>query len=450
MLELGRALIAEFLVRSAAQMRPSCYTHAGCRYVLGALRRIEIGTRFGKVAFTRPVGHAARTKTDLPVDRALGLCSGFSLGTVSALVQLCTLMAFATARRTFAQFHDWSPSTRATLRMVDAVGAQARGFLDDAAAVEQDGEVLVIEVDGRGAPMISGREYERRRRPRRSQADNKRHARRQRRREHPKPRRKKGDKSKNAKVAFVGVIYTLRKTAHGMEGPISKRMIATFESHEALFRWLRNHADKRGYGTKRCLFLADGSEHIWHNQQRYFPEAEVCIDWYHIIEKVWEAGGCFFAEGSDVLAQWVAVQKRRLRRGQVDQLLSELGERFFQIAKTGPGTRGRRKRLGDILAYLTEHRERMRYAALRRDDLVIGTGVVEGAVRNLVGMRLDGPGMRWSRDRAEMVLHLRCILLNRQWDAFHQHLASRHLKLAPKPVPTRTHDAKPQQLREAA
>jgi len=450
LLALGRALIAEFLARTAVQPRPVRYSHEGRQHVLSGTRRDEIGTRFGKVAFTRPVGRAAGAKMDRPVDRALGLCSRFSLGTVSAVVQLCTLMAFATARRTFAQFHEWAPSTRATLRMVDALGAKARGFLDDAAAAEQDGEVLVIEVDGKGAPMIHPREYERRRRPHRAHAANKRLGRRRSRREHPKPRRKKGDKSKNAKVAFVGVIYTLRKTKRGMEGPINKRLIATFESHEALFRWLRKHADKRGYGKKRCLFLADGSEHIWRNQQRYFPKAEVCIDWYHIAEKLWEAGRCFFAEGSDALSQWFAEQKRRLRRGQIDLLLDELGDRFLQIAKTGPGNKGRRKRLGDIIAHLTEHRERMRYARLRRDDLVIGTGVVEGAVRNLVGMRLDGPGMRWSRDRAEMVLHLRCIHLNGQWGAFHDYLASRPFKLAAQPVPTRPHDAKPQQLREAA
>jgi hypothetical protein len=46
------------------------------------------------------------------------------------------------------------------------------------------------------------------------------------------------------------------------------------------------------------------------------------------------------------------------------------------------------------MQYLGEHQHRMRYAELRRDDLDIETGAVEGAVRNLVGMRLDGPGMR--------------------------------------------------------
>jgi hypothetical protein len=58
------------------------------------------------------------------------------------------------------------------------------------------------------------------------------------------------------------------------------------------------------------------------------------------------------------------------------------------------------------------------FVGVLRRDLDIGTGVVEGAVRNLVGLRLDGPGMRWGRDRAEMVLHLRCIVLNGQSNDF--------------------------------
>jgi hypothetical protein len=111
--------------------------------------------------------------------------------------------------------------------------------------------------------------------------------------------------------------------------------------------------------------------------------------------------------------------------------------------KTGPGNKGKRKRLGDIVAHFAKHRHRMRYGDLRRRDLDIGTGAAEGAVRNLVGMRFDGPGMRWSRGRAERLLHLRCILLNGQWDDFAAYLARRgDLKLAAQPIGTDTHDAK--------
>jgi hypothetical protein len=43
--------------------------------------------------------------------------------------------------------------------------------------------------------------------------------------------------------------------------------------------------------------------------------------------------------------------------------------------------------------------------------------------------------MRWSRSRSEYVLHLRCILLNGQWDELAAHLASQGtLQLAATPT----------------
>ena len=131
-------------------------------------------------------------------------------------------------------------------------------------------------------------------------------------------------------------------------------------------------------------------------------------------------------------------------------MLQNLIRAFGDIPKTGPGNKGRRERLGEVIDYLTGHRERLRYHELRRDDLPIATGVIEGAIRNLVRVRLDGPGMRWSRDRSESVLHLRCILLNNQWDDFSRFIAKRPPRLSAQPIPTRTHDAKPQLLPIAA
>lgn len=104
-------------------------------------------------------------------------------------------------------------------------------------------------------------------------------------------------------------------------------------------------------------------------------------------------------------------------------MTTTLSEVYAGIPKTGPGNKGKRAKLLDVLSHLSKHVKDMRYNELRKSDLDIATGVIEGAVRNLVRMRLDGPGMRWSRGRSEMVLHLRCILLNGQWDAFATYLA---------------------------
>ena len=145
-----------------------------------------MGTRFGKVSFRRPVGRrpeAQRSACDRLVDRELGLCSGFSLGVVLDMTRLCAQMAYASAQATHRDLFEWAPSPRAVMRMIDAAGEEARPFLEQALPPDDDGEVLVIQVDGKGAPMISEQEHQRRSQPhqRPSGKGTRRHARRSRR-----------------------------------------------------------------------------------------------------------------------------------------------------------------------------------------------------------------------------------------------------------------------------
>ena len=453
LLAVGRAVVLLFLVRRAGAEQRGRYSHGGGTWSWAGWRTTELGTRVGKVGFTRQIGRRTgllrNQKADLPLDRELGLVGGFSLGAATLLTRLCAQMAFASARSTFAAFVQWAPSPRATLRIIDAIGAHARRFIEGLPAPENDGEFLVVEVDGGGAPMITAREHRRRKRSKRARGG--RHDRRDRRRANPRPRRTKGKKSKNSKVAFVGVLFTLRRMPDGtLEGPINKRIIATFESHRALFAWLHREAVKRGYGTNSTVFIADGSDHIWRLQKEFFPLAVPCLDWWHADEKLWEAGACIYREGSPALRAWVQQQRGALRRGGIGRVLTTLADARAAIPKTGPGNKGKRERLLDIQEHFAKNQHRMRYDRLRREDLDIGSGAVEGAVRNLVRVRLDGPGMRWGRDRAELLLHLRCVLLNGQWEAFEKYLAPKTIALAAKPVPARTHDAAPNPLAEAA
>ncbi len=446
MLALGRALVVLFLLKQAARPRPARYRHEGMDYVLGEKKTRAIGTRYGKVAFRRPIGRPAgnpKGKYDPVVDRELGLCAGFALEVVMTVAYLAAQMSFASVRKTYRRFYEWAPSPRAILRMVDTTGDAARPFLEQADVPEDDGEILFIQVDGKGAPMITSGEYRKRRQRHKRKGSNKRHSRRRNRVPLPRRRRSKGKKSKNSKVAVVGAIYTLRRTANGLEGPINKRVYATFESHEALFVWLRHEADKRGYGRKTTVFLGDGSDHIWRNKAIYFPDAIECIDWCHVVEKLWKAGECVFPEGSEQLRAWIGKQAGQLRRGAAKAVIATLKDMLRAVAPTGPGNKGKRTRLQKTIAYYETHLSRMGYDQMRAKDYDIGTGVIEGAVRHLMCYRLDGPGMRWSRQRSERVLHLRCILINGQWEEFERYLATRkRLTLAAQPEVAQTYDAK--------
>lgn len=104
LLACGRALVLLFLVRQVYRPRPATYMHDERQYQLDGIRTSLLGTLFGKVMFSRPVGRLVkwrRRAVDLPVDRELGLGGGFSLGVMLETVRLCAQMAFDSARESF-------------------------------------------------------------------------------------------------------------------------------------------------------------------------------------------------------------------------------------------------------------------------------------------------------------------------------------------------------------
>lgn len=455
-LRLGALMMTLFFARQAARWPTGLrYEVGGVDYRVEDAKVVEIGTKFGKVSVRQPIGRQMsrrRSRRDLPMSRALGLSGGFTLPLVTLVAKFCALMALLPTRQTLRDLLGWAPAPRSVLRMIDAVAGEARGFLEQAAVPEDDTDVMLILVDGKGAPAISSAEDAKRRQPHRKGTGGLR----QKKSGSPKKRRGPGKKSKNAKMAAVGVICTLKLDDHGRPRPVNKRMYATFKNYRALFVWLKAEAVRRGYGTtkfRKVQFVADGAETLWALQQEFFPDAEVCLDWIHAVEKLWRAGKAI-NRGSrtkrEPLEAWVHAQKKRLRNGQLDEVLATLQTALDATATTGPGNKFRRQVLEDTIRYFTKNRARMRYQRLRQQGLVISSGLIEGTVRHLVGMRLDGPGMRWGKARAEAVLQLRCVLLNGLWTDFESYLARRDpLRLASKPVPTVTHDAK-KQLKKAA
>lgn len=453
MFAIGRALLTVYFIRQAERWTLGlAYEVEGRSFVVSDLEEAEVGTRMGKVAFMRPVGRVRgrpRHARDLPLDRELSLPGGFTQPVVALISRLCAQMAFAQARELFRSIFSWAPSPRAVLRMVDATAACARDFTEQAEVPAGDGEVLVIVVDSKGAPSISSREHARRRRKHAKRAAG-RHGRRARRRQFPKQRRGPGKKSKNAKMATVGVLYTLRRLPDGtLEGPCNKQVLATFNGDRALFERLKAAAQRRGYGTdkfKTVQFIADGATPLRLLQAEFFPDAERCLDWIHAVEYLWDVGKAICRNTRTQRAElerWVAHRKKLLRNGKVGTVIADLRSALANTAATGPGNKYRRKVLADTIRYFTTNESAMNYRSLRDRDLEISSGAGEGAVRHVVGLRLDGPGMRWSRDRAEAVLQLRCILVNQQWPDFERYLAARTgFHLAAQPVPTRTHDAK--------
>src|SRR2546428_579528 len=74
-------------------------------------------------------------------------------------------LSFAEVGSTLDRFWGWAPATKSMLKIVDQVGPVARPFLESQPAPSDDGDILIVEVDGGGAPMITDTEMSRRKKP---------------------------------------------------------------------------------------------------------------------------------------------------------------------------------------------------------------------------------------------------------------------------------------------
>jgi len=388
----------------------------------------SLATLFGVVRYARTymreVGHRGRRGFH-PLDVALGLVGDrFSWNVLTMAARLATKLSFAEARTTLASFVPDAPSTEVIENTVLGLGRHTATWFEHAPAPEGDGEVLVIMFDGKGAPTATESELSRRRGKRRRRqlpASPRHRGRHHRRRYGKKPRRNKGDKSKNARIATMVVMFTLKRHGTKLLGPINRKLYASFAPKRHAFAIARRDATKRGFGPgagKLIQIVTDGDPDFATYATEYFPDAMHTLDVMHVIEKLWTAGECCFREGTEPLRLWIDAQKDRLYAGKADEVIAELCQRRHAIAVTGPGNKGKRERLLSVIGYLEKRVHQMPYDKIIKQDLELGSGSVEGAVKNIIGKRCDHGGMRWIEERVEAVVQLRCIEANGDWDRF--------------------------------
>jgi hypothetical protein len=386
-------------------------------------------TWFGVVRYQRtylrevvPPGEKARGFH--PLDAALGLLADRVSPIVLAVsVRLATRMSFAEAREQLGWFVPTAPSTEVIEAALLGYGRHTQDWFAKVAPPANDGDVLVIQFDSKGVPTATEEELRRRRGKRaKSKAPSPRHRGRwSRGRRTKKPRRKKGDKAKNAKMGTMVVMYTLRREGDLLLGPINKRYYASFAPKRHAFEYARREANRRGFGpeTKRTVqIVTDGDNDLRRYAGEFFPDARHTVDIAHVVEKLWDAGSSLHREGSDEHVAWVEKQKKRLYAGAASSIVAEFDRHLARIPPTGPGNKFRRKKLADVRAYIDKRIGSMNYHEFRREDLELGTGQVEGAIKALMHRRMDHGGMRWIKERAEAVLQLRCIDANGDWQAF--------------------------------
>jgi hypothetical protein len=159
--------------------------------------------------------------------------------------------------------------------------------------------------------------------------------------------------------------------------------------------------------------LGDGAEWIWNLQQQHFPAAAGLLDVFHARGHVADGVKGVFGEGTDE-------NTRQTERGQQRLLADGYGgatewvcELAGQIPVGGDGAA-----LGSMLNYFAGHQERLNYALRLYRGQSIGSGLVEGTIKQMINLRMKRTGARWQVKHVGPFVELRALAAGPEWNAF--------------------------------
>ncbi|MBF5058545.1 ISKra4 family transposase [Candidatus Neptunochlamydia vexilliferae] len=246
----------------------------------------------------------------------------------------------------------------------------------------------------------------------------------------PRKMKKKGERSKKSqaeselkpgkkKMSTVIGAYTIsrhKRTAESILSkkkkndpprPVNKVVQATLEGKEEAIQRLKAEVEKRDpQREKQSVALVDGEHKLRNLLKTYLPWFTIIIDIFHVMEYLWMGAHIFFKKGSAKAQSWVTDKLTKLLNGKIEEIISELKRDLEAISQS------KKKQLLKIITYLENGKEHMRYDKYLVKGYPIGSGVVEGACKNLVKDRMEQSGMQWTINGAEAVLSMRSIQIN--------------------------------------
>lgn len=160
--------------------------------------------------------------------------------------------------------------------------------------------------------------------------------------------------------------------------------------------------------------LGDGSKWIWNIVREVFGKTDECLDIYHALEHVSDCGKALYGEGEEFTSWLDNMRLVLLSEGFVgmERELSSL-----ECELKGKSNKSKRESVISLREYIRGNSERLNYYERLLDGRAIGSGLIEGACKNLVGRRLKQTGACWRLERANRMALICSLLYADQWNA---------------------------------
>jgi hypothetical protein len=165
------------------------------------------------------------------------------------------------------------------------------------------------------------------------------------------------------------------------------------------------------------VVLADGAVWNWQLLEALYPAAVWILDFYQAAQHLAAAADLIFGPASSAQKTAWYERWRTALRDDFDGVAKVIRTLIHHRNRV-PLSAAAMQALDTELQYFRRHADKMHYALYRAAGLPIGSGVTEAGCKELIKARFCRSGMRWKRETAAPILHLRAIRLSHQWDCF--------------------------------
>lgn len=158
----------------------------------------------------------------------------------------------------------------------------------------------------------------------------------------------------------------------------------------------------------KLVLLADGAPWFWDWAKESYPQAIQILDYYHCKEYLCEFAQKYFKKRTDQ-EKWIEQQERRFFQDKVDEVIEEIKALPIKALEHNAIKK-------TILTYYENNRSRMLYGSYRKQGLLMGSGPIEAAHRNVIQKRLKLAGQRWSKKGAQWIANVRVCRKSKRWN----------------------------------
>lgn len=186
---------------------------------------------------------------------------------------------------------------------------------------------------------------------------------------------------------------------------IESTYVGHLGSHTAFLPKMEYHLD----GLKNLVFIADGAKWIWNWVEDSYPNSIQILDFFHALEHLCQFAKQYYGD-EKIREQWIENQAKCLKEQELCIFINNITDLPISI---NPKVEESRRLL---LEYYKNHANRMQYKKYLEQGLLIGSGAMEAAHKNVLQHRLKLSGQRWTMEGLQQMTQLRVVYKSKQWE----------------------------------